>query len=76
MGDDVEANDFDLGTVGTVPDAVDQTVMLFEKGQEKAARRLAATSAWRPSSRSTARRSALADGADVVVIAGQDRASS
>jgi LytR cell envelope-related transcriptional attenuator len=76
VGDDVEANDFKLGAVSTIPQPFDQTVVMFEKGQERAARKLArdlGVSPVQPIDRQAQR---LSDGADLVVIAGQDRANA
>ena len=76
VGDDVEANDFDLGTVSTYPQPQDETVVMYEPDQERAARKLAADlgeGVLQPIDHQAQR---LANGADVVVIAGQDRASA
>jgi hypothetical protein len=76
VGDDVEANDFDLGTVTTYPQPQDETVVMYEDDQIRAARKLAADlgeGVLQPIDRQAQQ---LADGADVVVIAGQDRASA
>ena len=74
VGDDVVANEFQLGAVTTFPDPVEQTVVLFEPGAKRAARRLAAVLGAvpvQPIDRQTQR---LAEGAQVIVIAGEDRA--
>src|SRR5215210_1762694 len=42
VGDDVKANGFDLGLVSTFGETTDQTVVLYEKGFERAARKLSA----------------------------------
>jgi hypothetical protein len=76
VGDDVEANDFGLGTVTTFPEPAEQTIVLFEPGSEKAARRLSAKLGSVPVQPIDRRAQRLADGADVVVIAGEDRAGS
>ena len=76
VGDDVEANDFKLGTVTTIPEPFDQTVVMFEKGQERAARRLARDLGVGPVQPIDRQAQRLAGGADLVVIAGQDRASA
>ena len=76
VGDDVEANDFDLGTVSTYPQPQNETVVMYEPDQKRAARKLAADlgeGVLQPIDRQAQQ---LADGADVVVIAGQDRASA
>ena len=74
VSDEVKANGFQLGTVSTVGDPVDQTVVLFEKGSERPARRLAADLGAVPVQPIDRQSQRLAEGADVVVIAGQDRA--
>lgn len=76
VGDDVEANGFDLGSVTTISDPYDQTVVMFEKGQERAARRVARDLGVAPVQPIDQQAQRLAEGADVVVIAGQDRASA
>lgn len=73
VGQDVKSNEFSLKTVGTYPEAVEQTVVYYERGSEGAARRLSTSlggSPVQPIDRQTQR---LADGAEVVVIVGQDR---
>lgn len=74
VGDDVKANDFSLGAVSTFPEPVDQTVVLFEPGSEQLARRLSAKLGAVPVQPIDRQAQRLADGADLVVIAGQDRA--
>lgn len=76
VGDDVVANDFELGTVTTYPDSIEQTVVLFERGSEAAARRLSAKLGALPVQPIDRQAQRLANGADVVVIAGQDRAAA
>ena len=76
VGDDVEANNFQLGAVTTFPESVDQTVVLFEPGSEQAAKRLSAKLGAVPVQPIDRQAQRLADGADLVVIAGQDRAGS
>ena len=74
VGDDVKANDFALGAVTTIGEPFDQTVIMFEPDHERAARNLArdlGVGAVQPIDRQAQR---LAEGADLVVIAGQDRA--
>ena len=75
VGDDVVANDFGLGAVTTFPESVGQTVVLFEPGSEGAARRLAVKLGAVPVQPIDRQAQRLADGADIVVIAGQDRAA-
>ena len=74
VGDDLEANGFDLGAVTNSSRQFDQTVVMFEPGQERAARTVArdlGVRAVQPIDPPTRR---LAEGAQVVVIAGEDRA--
>jgi LytR cell envelope-related transcriptional attenuator len=76
VGDDVEANGFDLqGPVSaTGGDPYEQTVVMFRRGQEREANAVAkdlGVRAVQPLDRQTQR---LSEGADVVVIAGEDRA--
>jgi LytR cell envelope-related transcriptional attenuator len=76
VGDDVKANDFELGTVSTYPKPQDETVVMYEPGEKRAATKLGADlgeGVLQPIDRQAQR---LAGGADVVVIAGQDRASA
>ncbi len=74
VGDDVQANDFDLGAVTTIGEPFDQTVIMFEPEHEKAARNLARDLGVGPVQPIDRQAQRLAEGADVVVIAGQDRA--
>ncbi|MGI9021476.1 MAG: LytR C-terminal domain-containing protein [Solirubrobacterales bacterium] len=74
VGDDVKANGFALGVVTTNTDPVDQTVVLFEPGSERAARRLSTKLGGVPVQPIDRQAQRLAEGADIVVIAGQDRA--
>jgi LytR cell envelope-related transcriptional attenuator len=76
VGDDVEANDFDLGAVSTYPEARQDTVVMFEQGQRRAASKVGANlgeGILQPIDRQAQR---LAEGADVVVVVGEDRASA
>jgi hypothetical protein len=74
VGDDVVANDFGLGDVTTFPEPVQQTIVLFEPGSQGAARKLSAKLGGLPVQPIDRQAQRLAGGADVVVIAGQDRA--
>lgn len=76
VGDDVEANGFDLGAVTTIPQPFDQTVVRFEEGHEREARSLAKDLGVGPVQPIDRQVQRLSEGADVVVIAGQDRASA
>ena len=76
VGDDVKANGFELGAVTTIPEPFDQTVVRYEEGHEREARKVArdlGVGLVQPIDRQAQR---LSEGADVVVIAGQDRASA
>jgi hypothetical protein len=76
VGDDVESNQFKLGAIATFPEPIDSTVVLFEPGSERAARRLSVSLGGTPVQPIDRQAQRLADGADVVVIAGQDRVVS
>jgi hypothetical protein len=70
---DVEVNEFTLGAVGTSRKEYDQTVVMYEEDQKRAAQKVAhdlGVDPVQPIDRQTQRD---ADGADVVVIAGGDR---
>jgi hypothetical protein len=73
VGDDVEANGYTLGTVTNSPTPATQTVVLYERGHEEDAKFVArdlgvdVVQLIDPESRE------LAQGADVVVVAGEDR---
>jgi hypothetical protein len=76
VGDDVEANDFDLGAVSTYPEPREDTVVMYERGQRRAAGKVGTDlgeGVLQPIDRQAQR---LAEGADVVVIVGEDRASA
>jgi hypothetical protein len=73
VADDVKVNDFTLDDVGTSRKEYDQTVVMFEQDQRKAAARVAnalGVNVVQKIDRPTQR---AAGGADVVVIAGKDR---
>lgn len=74
--DDVTANEFGVGTVSTFPEPVEQTVVLFEPGSQGAARRLSTRLGGVPVQPIDRQAQRLADGAQVVVIVGQDRVVS
>jgi hypothetical protein len=71
---DVEVNDFALGNVGNSRKEYDQTVVMYEQGQRKAARKVAHDLGVEPVQPIDRQTQQEADGADVVVIAGKDRA--
>jgi hypothetical protein len=76
VGDDVEVNGYTLGTVTNSPTPATETVVLYERGHEEEARFVArdlgvdVVQLIDPESRE------LAQGADVVVVAGEDRAEA
>src|SRR5919108_379055 len=74
VADDVRVNSFELGTVSNSRRQFDQTVVMYESHQQRAAKKVAhdlGVKPVQPIDRATQR---IADGADVVVIAGEDRA--
>jgi hypothetical protein len=74
VGDDVKVNGFRLGTVTNSRDQFDQTVVMYARGQQPAGRKVAhdlGVKPLQPIDRQTER---TAGDADVVVIAGADRA--
>ncbi len=77
VSDDVESEGYDLGAVGTFPQLSEQTVVMFDgKRNERAAQRVARTLGGAPVQPIDRQVQELAKGAEVVVIAGQDRASA
>src|SRR5919201_5485611 len=73
VGDDVRVNGYELGTVSNSRRQFDQTVVMYEPGQQRAAKKVAhdlGVKPVQPIDRETQR---IAGGADVVVIAGEDR---
>jgi LytR cell envelope-related transcriptional attenuator len=74
VGDDVRVNGFRLGAVTNSSEQFDQTVVMYARGQQRAAKKVAhdlGVKPLQPIDRQTER--AVGD-ADVVVIAGADRA--
>ncbi|HXF00684.1 MAG TPA: LytR C-terminal domain-containing protein [Solirubrobacterales bacterium] len=74
VGDDVKVNGFRLGTVTNSRDQFDQTVVMYARGQQPAGKKVAhdlGVKPLQPIDRQTER---TAGDADVVVIAGADRA--
>jgi hypothetical protein len=76
VGDDVTANGFQLVTVSNSAHPFDQTVVMFTPGEQRAAQKLAHDLGVKPVQPIDATTLRDADGADVVVIAGADRAHS
>jgi hypothetical protein len=74
VGDDVQVNGFQLGTVSNSARRFDQTVVMYQPGQRRAARRVAHDLGVAPVQRIDRQSEQAAQGADVVVVAGADRA--
>jgi hypothetical protein len=74
VGDDVRVNGFKLGAVANSAKQFDQTVVMYESGQKRAAKKVANDLGVRPVQPITRQVERAADGAAVVVIAGADRA--
>jgi LytR cell envelope-related transcriptional attenuator len=74
LGDDVEANGYALGAVTNSETPADETTVLFERGHEEEARVVARDLGLEDVSPVDPDASAVAEGADVVVVAGEDRA--
>jgi hypothetical protein len=74
VGDDVRVNGFKLGTVTNSRDQFDQTVVMYGPGQQRAAQKVAHDLGVKPVQPIDRQTEQTADGADVVVIAGADRA--
>ena len=76
VADDVEANGYFLGAVTNSPTPAEETVVLYERGHEEEAKVVAndlgvpVVQLVDPESRE------LAEGADVIVVAGEDRAEA
>jgi hypothetical protein len=76
VADDVEANGYFLGAVTNSPTPAEQTVVLYERGHEEEAKFVANDLGVEVVQLIDAESRELAEGADVVVIAGEDRAQS
>ena len=74
VGDDVRVNGFTLGAVTNSRDQFDQTVVMYEPGQQRAARKVAHDLGVKPLQPIDRQTEQAAGDADVVVIAGADRA--
>ena len=74
MGDDVRVNGFRLGAVTNSRDQFDQTVVMYGPGQQRAARKVAHDLGVKPLQPIDRQTEQTANDADVVVIAGADRA--
>jgi hypothetical protein len=75
VADDVTANKFQLGNVGSSRKEYDQTVVMYEPGQKKAADKLAHDLGVDPVQKIDRPTQQAAGDADVAVIAGKDRTS-
>ncbi len=75
VGDDVQVNGFKLGTISNSRTRFDQTVVMYEPHQRRAARRVAHDLGVKPVQAIDRQTERVAGTADVVVIAGADRAS-
>lgn len=75
VGDDVRVNGFNLGTVTNSRDQFDQTVVMYEPGQQRAARKVAHDLGVKPVQPIDRQTEQTAGGANVVVVAGADRAT-
>jgi hypothetical protein len=74
VGDDVDANGYTLGAVTNSEAPADETFVVFERGHEEEAQSVARDLGVDMVSPTDSATSAVAEGADVVVIAGEDRA--
>jgi hypothetical protein len=74
VGDDVRVNGFRLGAVTNSRDQFDQTVVMYAPGQQRAARKVAHDLGVKPLQPIDRQTEQAAGDADVVVIAGADRA--
>jgi hypothetical protein len=73
VADDVRANNFTLGTVGNSRKEYDQTVVMYEPNEKKAALKVAHDLGVKPIQKIDRATQDAAGNADVVVIAGRDR---
>ncbi len=73
VADDVTANNFTLGNVGSSRKEYDQTVVMYEPGQRKAAQHVAHDLGVEPVQKIDRATQEAAGNAEVVVIAGKDR---
>jgi hypothetical protein len=74
VGDDVETNGYALGAVTNSESPTEETFVVFERGHEEEAHSVARDLGVDMVSPIDSETSALSDGADVVVVAGEDRA--
>ena len=74
VSSDVAANGFEPGVITSTEPTFDQTVVMYEPGQKRAAHKVARDLGVTPVQEIDRASRRLAEGADVVVIAGEDRA--
>jgi LytR cell envelope-related transcriptional attenuator len=75
VGDDIQVNGFKLGTISNSRTRFDQTVVMYQPGQRPAARQVAHDLGVKPVQEIDRQTEQVSGNADVVVIAGADRAS-
>lgn len=73
VGDDVRVNGYELEAVSSAPKPYSQTVVMYAPGRQKDAERLARRLGVKPVQPIDRAAAKLADGAELVVIAGDDR---
>jgi hypothetical protein len=76
VGDDIKANDYRLGAVTNSPSPASKSYVMFERGHEAEADAVARDLGIKTVRVIDSETRALADGAVVVVVAGEDRAGS
>ena len=74
VGDDVSTNGYELGAVTNSQTPAEETFVMFERGHEEEAQAVANDLGLKDVSPIDSEAASLADGADVVVVAGEDRA--
>jgi LytR cell envelope-related transcriptional attenuator len=74
VGDDVSTNGYELGAVTNSETPAEETFVMFERGHEEEAEAVADDLGLKDVSPIDSEAASLADGADVVVVAGEDRA--
>ena len=74
VGSDVESNGYQLGAVSSTTPGVEESIALYARGERAAAEKVARDLGIGPVQRLDRETARLAGDADVVVIAGEDRA--
>jgi hypothetical protein len=74
VGDDVSTNGYELGAVTNSETPTEETFVMFERGHEEEAQAVADDLGLQDVSPIDSEAAGLAEGADVVVVAGEDRA--